>query len=208
MRNRQTGLTLIELLVAIAVLAIIAVLGWRGLDSIVRARIALASELEQTRGMQLAFAQLHNDCSHLAEKALLPDLVPIQVSQGKLAMVRRIFAENQPPRLQVIVYRVNDGRLTRSSSVATRDLKELNALWKTAANESDVGDTTPGMKGTGVVLQSGVADMKMRLWIRNGWHDRTATSPPGADQPTGLEVVMQLQGREGSLLKIFLLGAG
>jgi general secretion pathway protein J len=37
--RRQRGLTLIELLVAISVLAFVAVLGWRGLDSIVRARV-------------------------------------------------------------------------------------------------------------------------------------------------------------------------
>jgi general secretion pathway protein J len=34
------GFTLIELLVAITILAIVAVLGWRGLDGIVRARVA------------------------------------------------------------------------------------------------------------------------------------------------------------------------
>ena len=41
MRSRQQGLTLIELLVAIGVLAFVAVLGWRGLDAITRARAAL-----------------------------------------------------------------------------------------------------------------------------------------------------------------------
>ncbi|MFL6716736.1 MAG: type II secretion system protein J, partial [Burkholderiaceae bacterium] len=45
----QRGLTLIELLIAITVLAVVAVLGWRGLDSIVRSRIALTAEMERTR---------------------------------------------------------------------------------------------------------------------------------------------------------------
>lgn len=36
-----SGFTLIELLVAITVMAIVAVLGWRGLDGIVRARLTL-----------------------------------------------------------------------------------------------------------------------------------------------------------------------
>jgi len=35
MRRRRAGFTLIELLVAISVLAVVAVLGWRGLDGIV-----------------------------------------------------------------------------------------------------------------------------------------------------------------------------
>ena len=59
------GFTLVELLVAISILAIVAVLGWRGLDGIVRARTTLTQQMETTRGMQLAFAQMqiqaHNE---------------------------------------------------------------------------------------------------------------------------------------------------
>ena len=96
------GLTLIELLVAISMLALIAVLGWRGLDSIVRARVALTDDLEQTRGMQLAFAQLQSDCAHLAGTAVLPKRMPLLVEQGRLTLVRALFSDNQPSRLQVV----------------------------------------------------------------------------------------------------------
>src|SRR6476660_7000846 len=58
MKHGKRGFTLIELLVAISVMAIVAVLGWRGLDSIVRARVALNADLDHTRGLQLAFAQM------------------------------------------------------------------------------------------------------------------------------------------------------
>ena len=37
-RNNEAGFTLVELVIAIAILALVAVLGWRGLDGIVRAR--------------------------------------------------------------------------------------------------------------------------------------------------------------------------
>jgi general secretion pathway protein J len=47
-RSGQRGFTLVELMIAISVLAMIAVLGWRGLDSIGRARTALNADLEQT----------------------------------------------------------------------------------------------------------------------------------------------------------------
>ena len=66
-RNHSAGgFTLIELLVAIGILAMVAVLGWRGLDSIMRSREVLTGQLEQARGMQLAFAQMQSDCDHLA----------------------------------------------------------------------------------------------------------------------------------------------
>ena len=196
-KHRHKGLTLIELLVAISVLAFIAVLGWRGLDSIVRARIALTGDLEQTRGMQLAFAQLQSDCAHLADAAVLPDRMPLAAGSDRLTLVRTVFADHQPSRLQVIAYRVKDGVLTRRESAATRDLTELDALWLTVAGDIDTNQE--------VVLQSGVAALTMRLWVNGGWH--AGVNAPPSVVPTGLEVALQLRARDTRLLKIFLLGA-
>ena len=201
------GFTLIELLVAISVLAFIAVLGWRGLDSIVRARIALAGDLEQTRGMQLAFAQMQSDCAHLAGTAVLPNRRPLLAEPGRLTLVRTVYADNQPPRLQVVSYRVKDGMLTRRESAATRDLRELDSLWQAAANDLDASQA--------VVLQSGVVALTMRLWVGGGWRAGADALPQvvpagmnvSSVVPAGLEAALQLQGRESSLLKIFLLGA-
>ena len=129
---RHSGLTLIELLIAISVLGFVTVLGWRGLDSIVRTRIALTNDLEQARGMQLAFAQLQIDCAHLGSPYTLPNRASLDVKQGQLTLVRTVYAENQPSRMQVIAYRLKDGVLTRTESAATRDLQELDNLWLTA----------------------------------------------------------------------------
>ena len=203
---KHRGMTLIELLVAISVLAFIAVLGWRGLDSIVRARIALTGDLEQTRGMQLAFAQLQSDCAHLVNAAVLPDRMPLAAGQNRLTLVRAVFADNQPSRLQVIAYRVKDGVLTRRESATTRDLTELDALWRAVAGDTDAVQA--------VVLQSGVDSLTPRLWANGAWRLGADTLPAatagmnvGSVAPTGLEVALQLRGRNTKLLKIFLLGA-
>jgi general secretion pathway protein J len=214
---KHKGLTLIELLVAVSVLALVAVLGWRGLDGIVRARIALTSDLEQTRGMQLAFAQLQSDCAHLANSSTLPNRVPLDAGQGRLTLVRTVFAENMPSRLQVVSYRVKDGVLTRRESVATRDLRELDTQWQATENDTD---TSPA-----VVLQSDVSALTMRLWLsdNSGWRsDISAPIPASSNMPiaassviatvsppiaTGLEVTMQLRGHDTGMLKIFMLGA-
>jgi general secretion pathway protein J len=223
--DNKRGFTLIELLVAISVLAIVAVLGWRGLDTIVRARVALTSDLEQTRGLQLAFAQMQSDASHIASADSIGNRPLLDAERDRLTLVRTVFADNQPSRLQVVAYRVRDGVLTRRESVATRDLNELDTSWSAA-----IGDTesTPP-----VVLQSGVEQMAIRAWDRNGMAWRTGTqgmtntanvpsspanppNPPnpsnpanqsGGDAVTGLEVTLQLRERSASLVKIFLLGA-
>jgi general secretion pathway protein J len=208
MFNQQRGLTLVELLVAISVLAIVAVLGWRGLDGIVRARITLTSDLEQTRGMQLTFAQLQSDCMHLASPTILLNHPAVQAKPEQLNLVRTVFSEDQPLRLQVISYQVKEGTLTRRETASTRDLIELDTMWQSAISNTDASSV--------VTLQSGVSAMAMRLWFvgSNGWSvpfiasTTTQVSPAIAPvTPTGLEVSLQLQGQQTSLLKVFLLGA-
>lgn len=103
-RIGRKGFTLIELLVAISVLAVVAVLGWRGLDGIVRARIALNAELDKTRGMQLAFAQMQSDCAHFAKAEDIGWPTTLLAKDEILAMVRTVFADNEPSRLQVVAY--------------------------------------------------------------------------------------------------------
>jgi len=204
---KHRGLTLVELLVAISVLGFVAILGWRGLDGIVRARVALTSDLEQTRGMQLTFAQLQSDCAHLASPSIMPDRVPIAIEQGRLLLVRTVFADNQPSRLQVVTYAVRDGMLTRRESTATRDLLELDMLRLAATNDTDTNQA--------VTLQSEVTAMTMRLWFSGGWRtggDAVVPATPAGSNtspqlPTGLEVTLRLRGRDTGLLKIFLLGA-
>lgn len=223
-KTRQGGLTLVELLVAISVLAIVAVLGWRGLDSIVRARVALTEDLEHTRGMQLAFAQLQSDASSIVMPTPLSKNVgPIVARPEELILIRSVFADNQPSRMQVVSYRVRDGRLTRQQSVPTRDLKELENIWQAMLGGSYASDA--------IELQSGVASMRMRLWGNNGWQTAESSAQPGGQagsdsfadakarrgagamstastqQWSGLEVAMQLAGREASMLKVFLLGS-
>lgn len=208
MIKRARGFTLIELLLAISILAIIAVLGWRGLDSIVRSRETLTAGMDQTRGLQLAFAQMQSDCENMADSTLLRNRVFLQAEDNRITLVRMVMAENQPTRLQVVSYRVRDGVLTRRESLATRELTQLDNLWQAA-----LGDTDSSMAA--VALQSGVQGMAMRFWIpgssagtAGGWRAATGISTAGGNTlPTGLEVAMTQQGQEIPMVKSFLLGA-
>jgi general secretion pathway protein J len=200
------GFTLVELLVAISILAIVAVLGWRGLDGIVRARGALAEQMETTRGMQLAFAQMQSDCDHIAGRAALDQRPYLLTANNGFTLVREVFNENQPVQLQVVAYRIVNGVLVRRESNMTRDLVQLDALWQAAITDADTGGA--------VALQSGLAGMQVLVWQNNAWRPAVTTStappppgaPPTATDPRGLQVALQLQGREVPMLKSFLLG--
>ena len=200
--QRARGFTLIELLVAISILAMVAVLGWRGLDGIVRARVALTDQMEMTRGMQLAFAQLQSDCEHAVDTTLMGRRPYLLQAENRVTLVRTVFNENEPARLQVISYRLTDGRLTRRESNTTRDLVELDALWQASVNDTD--PTPP------VTLQGGVTSMGVRVWQNNAWREQPDLTPQGglpASPVTGLQVVLAAQAFPQPLTKSFLLGS-
>lgn len=139
-RRRSAGFTLIELLVAITILAIVAVLGWRGLDSIVRSRLALNGQLDQTRALQLTFAQLQSDCSHVVNPLNYPNLPEGRsswIQPQKLILIRSVYYDDQAPAMQFVTYQMRDSSLTRFESVPTRDLRTLAQMLDQARNPPD-----------------------------------------------------------------------
>ncbi len=217
-RRSQRGLTLVELLVAISVLAFVAVLGWRGLDSIARARSALNAELEQSRGLQLAFAQLQADCANAVDAGTLDGRSPMAVDADRITIARRIQPDAQAGMLQLVTWRMRNGVLSRDESPPTRDLAQLAQYWQFAA----AGGSQP------IVLRAGLSAMTLRVWTDDGRGWRTwAQAQAAASQPTsrgslmnpgagttamqtvwsGLEVSLQVEGDAAPMSKIFMLGS-
>jgi general secretion pathway protein J len=124
------GFTLVELLVAITILAVVAVLGWRGLDTVARSRSDAANAFAVSSRLADGLQQLGDDLRHAtAAGAGLP---AVSVIGGDLCIVRRpaqplggdVRADASddlglPPlagMLQVVRWTVRDGALARSAS--------------------------------------------------------------------------------------------
>jgi general secretion pathway protein J len=211
---------LIELLVAISILAIVAVMGWRGLSSIVRSREILNSELEQTRSLQLTFAQLQSDCAQIINPLNYPNLPEGRsswIEPTRLILVRNVYGYDQAPTLQVVTYRIKGFDLTRFESITTRDLTILAELLRQARNPPD--------QQVEIVMQKEVQDIEF-----SGYPQSSLVGAANADNPispdkspnstensgvqnvnlnrvtTGLQVSLQLKNHDKNMLKIFVLG--
>lgn len=87
--NPQSGFTLIEVLVAISVMALMSLMAWRGLDGMLRTQSSLQTRSDEIRTLQAGLAQWQTDLDQLAE---LPG-TPSWDWDGKVLRLTRRSAE-------------------------------------------------------------------------------------------------------------------
>jgi len=85
-RGARRGFTLVELLVAIWIMSVVAVIAWRGLSALVATRDRLGPEADEVRAMLTGFGQMERDLAHAANPTLasLPVLALFFVLQRKV----------------------------------------------------------------------------------------------------------------------------
>ncbi len=120
---RHTGFTLLELLVALAVFAIMSVAAYTGLRSVLSAQVHVEAEAQRLAQVQMAFHFLKNDIEQIVPREirdeygdLRPALESADIS-GKLFVFTRSGWDNplEHPRasLQRVAYRLKEERLLR-----------------------------------------------------------------------------------------------
>jgi general secretion pathway protein J len=162
-RSASSGFTLIEMLVAIALLAVIAVLSWRGLDATIRGRDDIVGNLSQTREFGRYFSQLQFDALNLVspQEVFGP---PIRMKPDELVLVRHLTVGSTPTHLQVTRYQLKGHQLMRSASPPLSTLAQLN---HSLQHMDDYA---------GVVVSRNVHSMGISVWmIPGGWTDQQAT---------------------------------
>jgi general secretion pathway protein J len=173
-RAHGRGFTLIELLVAAALLAVLAVLSWRGLDAVLESRRRIVAASDELRSLTLAFSQLDEDLRRSWPVRLLKLQVPSigftvsgEQAVATLEVLREATGAAEPTQLQRVAWRLREGRLERGFGVWTAPAPEGAASAPIAAPGAD-----PGADG-GLIWQpilGGIAQLQMQGWIaQQGW---------------------------------------
>ena len=190
MNRSQQGFTLIEVMVAIMLMAVVSLIAWRGLDSVTRADAHLQASTEQTQGLLRALNQLQLDVSLRAgvELAAPP-------------------TEDQPPAadaLPAVTVRSSDSQgfrleLIRSAPTPGDGLQRVrwwlkgDSLYRAAAPARD-RFPLPAAKD-GVVVLTGVSDLQVRVWEADkGWRQLSGNR---REDPLGLEISLVRQTPQG-----------
>jgi general secretion pathway protein J len=214
--ERAAAFTLVELLVAMAILAIVTVLAWRGLDQVSRGRDAIVGFLGEERAMTQFFDQLRYDADSVVNDSDLND-PPVQIAADELRLVRHFYQPGTAPRLQVVRYRLEGDHLLRYASLP---LATLGAVHTTLDASLEAGE-----RWSVVALAEPVSAAQLRVWVPGtGWTDReddlvaaaeagrtvtnlsAGVSTPATRTVTGLQIQIQAVAMRNPMTRVVLVG--
>jgi len=185
-RRRGRGFTLIELLIATSLLAVLALLAWRGLDSVLNSRQRIVEASDELRSLTLAFAQLDDDLRKSWAVRLLRLPVPAisfsvagEQTSTALLIIRESGRLAEPTQVQQVAWRVRNGVLERGFGAWT--VPSLTGAPGQPARPSSAASDAPGRAAGGLdapaadgmvwqPILARVASMQMQGWIAGqGW---------------------------------------
>ena len=194
-RNSLRGFTLLEVLVAVAIFAIIGVMAMTGYTQIAQQRDRLAASMERVRAVQLAVMRIAQDFAELEPRSVRDSLgansEPALIADARGAVTVRFTragwsnpAGISRSTLQRVEYRVVEGRLIR--------------------DHYGVLDRTLTTEPVSVPLVDQVRNFKLRFMDSGrSWSDqwptaaaqRSAVGLPQApiDAPIAVEVTLELE---------------
>ena len=100
MTRPARGFTLIELLVAITVMALMAVLSWRGVEGMSRAQSQLQTRADDALALQVALSQWRSDLDAMVDMRGTPAMD----WDGRVLRITRRHALPDPAQLQVVAW--------------------------------------------------------------------------------------------------------
>ncbi len=208
------GFTLIEVMVALLIMALMAVMAWRGMDALIRTRDISQAKLEQTMRLQTVMGQWEQDLLSVQDAGTVPAL---RFDGATLRLTRR-----RPEGMQVVAWSKQGNAWLRWESAVTQSSNELLASYQYSLQlQADA----PGM----VHAVDGVSAWQLYFYRGNAWSNAMSTgdvaavpgaaasAAPGAGHapgasfalPSGVKLALHFEegsGWSGALNRTVVLG--
>ena len=161
LRRRAAGFTLVEVLVALLIMAVMAAMGWQGVSGMARAKEIGQTASERTLRLSTLMAQWEQDLLAIYDSTTLPGL---QFDGASLRLLRR-----SDGGVQVVVWSLREGRWQRWASPASNTAAGLQQAWQAA--QQLVGNE-PGQ----LLLTDGVTGWQLYFWRGQGWSNAQSSA--------------------------------
>lgn len=198
--QRQAGLTLVELLVAIGIMAVMALLSWRGIDGLLRTQQAVRERTDEVAVLQTGLAQWNADLEAMVELAPVPALD----FDGRVLRVVRV--DRSLPDLPVRVVGWSrratpqgGGHWVRWQSPPVRERQALLQAWQRAQQWAQMPSAEDAAQEVAVV---GLDRWQLLYFRNNAWSNplssagndgaSSADARSAAALPDGIRLILRL----------------
>ena len=148
------GFTLVEVLVALVIMAVVAAMGWQGVAGMTRAREIASAASERTLHLSALVGQWEQDLAATFDSPLVPGL---SFDGSALRIARR--AEGG---VQIVVWSLREGVWRRWTSPLVTRVGELQQVWQASQQ-------LQGQEAGQLRLADGVSAWQIFFWRGQGW---------------------------------------
>jgi general secretion pathway protein J len=190
--RRTAGFTLIEVMVALLIMAILAGLAFRGIEALVHAKDAALSSTDRTLKLNTGMSQFEYDVSQVIDTKVMR--TPIMWDGATLRMARRT-----PAGVQLVLWTLQDRRWQRWASGSYIHMSELSDAWMRSQQWDSIS-------GSAITVLDNVDDFQYYpcnpngtattpsgcSWNNGGSTTGTATATGVTAQPTGIRITLKV----------------
>lgn len=168
--KQPRGFTLVEVLVALMIMAVLSTMAWQGIDGIVRARDISQAQLDRSLRLNTVIAQWDQDLAAVQDVATLPALA---FDGANLRLVRQVAGG-----VQLVVWTLQGTQWLRWTGPVVTRVGELQESWM--RSQQLMGNEAGTLK-----LLDDVSSVHIEFYRGNSWTNAQSTGDQTDDVASG-----------------------
>ncbi|MEY4563313.1 MAG: hypothetical protein RLZZ618_2590 [Pseudomonadota bacterium] len=181
------GFTLVEVLVAMSIMATVSIMSWRGVDGIMRTRDASQQKLDQLLRINAVLGQWEQDLNALQPTAALKQNPTFD--GARLTLTRR-----SPNGVQLVVWSLKNNVWFRWAGPPVTTTRALEDQW--VSSKQFIGNEPGQLRALIGVSQWQVYYNRDKTWSNA---QSTGDAPDVPDSPDGVRLLLSFSGEQGTM---------